>query len=376
MEKLETYSINDMQILIEDKSKPPIELKNAIKKAVFITCEKEKLAKNLREIKFIIEIPAQAIGSALGMAFTIAFVSPEEIKAGKNWIHINTNALDILLDISKLSPEETVPALKGTITHELAHIWNYRKSEYFRIQEELQKKLGVQVKKHIIPESTDLESVRNALLAFLQDLLIEGFAEFYTHAAADKIIPFIPQTFAEIYSAALEKAQELADSWNKFIVKQTKCLKKGEKLPIGDLSILFHKFDTAAYGLGMYMYYTILYLTPGMQMDQVAKMNHLKFISAYETCMKDEGYAPLVITLNSGEGILDYNRMIYQWWQLCMEEKARKIVSEFWNELSLNDLRSKLVAEKIPPKIIKKVLGEIKKKMFKQFGLSVSKSTK
>ena len=67
------------------------------------------------------------------------------------------------------------------------------------------------------------------------------------------------------------------------------------------------------YTIGLHMTYVILYIDNETNLNQVANLTAFKFIKKYESCMKKVNLKP-VVSLTSGEGIIDYKRLVNQIW--------------------------------------------------------------
>lgn len=92
-------------------------------------------------------------------------------------------------------------------------------------------------------------------------------------------------------------------------------------------------WEALKYGLGLHMVYSILFLDHEMTLDLITAFSPFEFVNKYEECMLREGLQP-VISATSGEGVVDYKKMVEQLTAVVKSLEDRK-----QNKLEFKDLK-------------------------------------
>ncbi len=292
--KKDSYNIDGREIVIQNKSKVK-DIKFLIE-VILATCKVEKIAKKFPKITFIIE--EHKSKEQVFMSGS-AWVNSDEIEEGLVIVHLNAN------EIIKNKKEVIKQKLPPVIVHELTHIWHDHTSKVMQKYIKITRKTSEKVRKKIsdiIDEEPDLKEVRTLLIRFIWGTQIEGLADYcrYPYSFEERI-------FQKLYLIAKDKGEKTKELFEKFLINQ-------------DLKRIYEKTTkklaerlVSMYKIGHHMVYSLMYINHEMDIEKVAKLSPYKFVKKYEAAMKLKGLRP-VVSLTRGDGIIDYNRMVSEWW--------------------------------------------------------------
>lgn len=224
-----------------------------------------------------------------------------QIKSGRIRIHIN-NDKDIL--------NKDILTIKKSLLHELTHAWYYRT---FTVANEISKtngRISNFLKKRIRPYIEEFHDLRTSFHEdFAIGILIEGIAVYvselkYENSGLDE------KTFDGLYLDAVTESRHFSIMLNNYLNRRkSNNFSARIFLWINNYGKLIKTLSHASYDIGHHMVQAILYIDKTLTIEDVCNMNHLSFMKKYDACMNLTGKQP-VVSLNSKNGILDYQQML------------------------------------------------------------------
>ncbi len=312
--KKETFYVDSREIIIHLKTKEKIDFLD-LKEKIIDFCKTNSFSKNFPKLTFLIEDKVRDHANA--------WVSDYEIIKGRNIMHFNGKF--VLYDqkmTGKLFPEDT---LLKAMEHEIIHLWHDFKSKQIQKQSGNLAKLSAQINvaqifKIVYPKSLlnkHQENFRLLLANFIINLYIEGLAEYISYLERESL-NFSQRLFNDTYYIELRNIKYVLRVIDQAFNKKYKT----DSTSSTDLFKNISKVLKAkAYSIGSNMVYSILYIDHDMNIDKIAILDIFKFIRKYESCMKKVNLKPLV-SLTSGEGIIDYKILVNQIWIMNKEDKS------------------------------------------------------
>ena len=150
--------------------------------------------------------------------------------------------------------------------------------------------------------SKELKDTRMMLQVFIDKIHYEGIAEFAAKIPSG--LEYSKKEFVVNYLMAKDSAKEFNKLWAIFL-KTTKINLKR------DYQVLSKKFEgnKIPYIIGLHMTHTIKYVFVDVTFQEIAKFSRFKFLKKYEEAMSHGDLKP-ILTRESNEGIIDYNRIL------------------------------------------------------------------
>ncbi len=297
LSKKEKYNINGRKVVIVIKSKG-VDIR-ILKEEILDVMKTYNFPEDFPNITFLIETFKQN-----NRAPASAFVDPDKLKRKKAFIHINTEILTSFKDMNLTKLKELI---SDTLKHEITHIWHDYKSGAIQRQAKVGDRMYKNVYRTLYKEDSIEElynTIRFGLAEFINKLYTEGLAEYktlYTSSNSN-------YEFQNNYRKAKSRAEYTIKELNNIITLITP---KNVSKIIEDVDYITSNGDL--YTIGLHMTYVILYIDNETNLNQVANLTAFKFIKKYESCMKKVNLKP-VVSLTSGEGIIDYKRLVNQIW--------------------------------------------------------------
>jgi len=244
-------------------------------------------------------------------------VNLKEVDKGKSIIHLPLKIL-FLGTKEKGLGINTFNMLKDTCKHEATHLYHFKINKNILLRGRSLKKISKIIKKSTKNINLSVKNVkliknrfvcaRNLLTYFLYGIHIEGIA-YYVEKSSD--YPLNEPTFKMLYSKGLEGIESINGCVIEIVQSALKPPSDFRGKMVGLLSklkgIMSVKSDT--YEIGCHMVYTILYSNSKIDLEKIFNLSHFQFIREYERSCKSLGCQP-VISLNSGNGVFDYNESI------------------------------------------------------------------
>jgi hypothetical protein len=268
-----------------------------------------------------------------------AYINPKEGRV----VHLSgsfiATSLGKISQYDRITGSEKENNFADTIRHELVHLVDGQKQDFIEkkeyhldrlndIQEEEEKKLetiGVEIKRH---RAVSLMDLRSFITAFIHRIRAEGLAKYYEKI--DEIQEneeFFGKTnedkFDKLYSMA-EKAIKPSYGYSEDKNSPKNVLKALEKINEAqepkNIQKLKENIETnllgkiVPYKVGLHVVYTLLYFDDDpfgarLPIQKIISLGPFEMISEYEKRMLKHEKKPL-ITVNSGKGKIDYNRII------------------------------------------------------------------
>jgi len=293
----------------------------------------------LKEIKSIFKRD-DLVG--FGRKFEIVFVSESKAKSSdkensKAWVNlgdVNNGEFRIYINTKKILQKKSEGEMMSqildkdkddyrlgpTLVHEVEHLKQYYETETLerlgmirsRLESKVSKdlvqsisQLKENIKKGKIRSGSAQEEFRSAVMLWLHDCLYEGTAKFSQDQEKGGEHSAITQQNLKYHYLLGEKAAENVQKSliNFFSNPSERQFEKLEKVMKQD-----------KYMIGHHMIFTIIYSKGSLTTEDLHDNSHLEFIKRYEKHCEKLDIEP-VITLNSGEGILDYNQIIQKWYR-------------------------------------------------------------
>ncbi len=248
------------------------------------------------------------------------------------WVYekeIAKKEIVVYLNLLSIIKNKRIKFIDETIIHELIHVLNsfivdFRKrriNQLARLEKVFQSSFM-----EILQTEPGIRDIRQSLLLFLHYLQNEGLAEFYGYYLT-KRIQFNKKHFLRLYERSKKETEFTEKIWINYITgkkltekiwvsyvveKKKRNLKKIEEIE----NKFLEGMHVLSYLVGMHMVYTLIYVNCDLNTKKLAKLSPQKFVKKYETAMKLKGLRP-VVSLTSGDGILDYKRMVAEWWAIA-----------------------------------------------------------
>ncbi len=314
--KKKRYNVDGRKLIVFDESKADDEIKNIIRESFLEVCKNDKIAKNFRVIKLVMQdkfVGMTTFGPTpvfhRGNDVSPAMLFHEELRQNEKMIHINIPKLEELFRYNYHGSASFMKKkICSIIAHELAHIWNFYVSNILSNGRKISGRLSNRISRlmksvHISNEQKEnLEALRVHIHNFKVAIMDEGLAKYY-ELASQKELPFEKSKFDELYVKAKNVSGDLKYMWGHYMGGDKWFESKLFSAITGRTGLYHH--------IGIHVVYTILYADQKISLDEIRKMSYFKFIKKYESCVKKEGQQP-VVSLTSGKGILDYKRMLDQ----------------------------------------------------------------
>ena len=230
-----------------------------------------------------------------------------------------------------LAPFETNKAVfELTILHELTHIYQYTANiaaiRFSKAHEEISHSsyfITEMGKLEVLTPNLIFRNLRIVIRQLFEEFWCEGLAYLFQYAGNEKELLKIAEkpeeSLSDMYYMGTKEAKQFLDIWNIIF----KALGKQDSSTLSDMTDMIKDLRRRSASIGLSMAFTILYesKTP----KEMTDMSPFQFINAYEVSALKLKLKPLV-TLTSGTGLIDYNRMLAQLTALYKQyEKAGKL---------------------------------------------------
>ena len=267
------WSIPDLdgrEVDVVFKAKVPEEDAKRLERLIHLVCKGEKVAKKFVKLKINVVHRKKNVAGWINSAAV----------NGEDTIHLNypfiMNASDAQIYVM--------------ITHEITHLWHSRINNILARKSKYLKRLAKVRKKP--------KGMRDALGIFFHSVAIEGVAEFFSEKSLG--LAFSKANFNEDYDYAVNDVNHLHNVWWKYVIGRKVSREK-----------MMEEIRAVLQGVSFHVVYTIAFAgkKSRIKMEAVANMKHFQIIKEYEKAMDKMGLQP-VISVTSGQGILDYDRML------------------------------------------------------------------
>ncbi len=283
----EKYDIDGREVVIVNKTTTDFSRLGDI---ILLVCRTERMAQHFPKLTFVIKPD-----------FSNPVVNSSEIAVGKAVIEMGGKNVD-----------QNAPSFKqdwnGIIIHELTHLYhNHRSGIIITFR-----KMAGRLRTALTPKITSIElanlaSMRGILFQFSSSLFTEGVARYNEILSHGEIL-FSQELFEQKYETAFEQVNKKTEQ---FLTTLELLKKKNLKQSKIDecLSTLYGFFHGLCYSAGYFMVYTIIFIDHETTFEDILLLKPFEFIKKYEQCMKIKSLQP-VISATSGDGILDYMKML------------------------------------------------------------------
>ncbi len=298
--KQETHIIDGRRvIIIVNSNSKDLKRINLIKAEIMIISQTEDMPKRFPRLTYYLqdELPATRL---------LANHRP----AGLVNADAEKGLFEIFLSINNLTKSDEI---RKVLHHELMHIYQEAKNQLISTNRKQSMKLTAAIKKKLI--SSDLSEVRQHhawirtyLLEFFRALLIEGQARFSEYYFTDGT-PFTPEYLQWTYNVAKKQAENLRLEWSAYSKEAYQDQWKRAKILQPRIAAVYEN----SYVIGFHVIYSLFYFDDNIGLTSTGKMGIFKLIKKYEDLIIKAGYTP-VISATSGLGIIDYKRLIAEWW--------------------------------------------------------------
>lgn len=129
----------------------------------------------------------------------------------------------------------------------------------------------------------------------------------------------VKPVFESSYKYAKTEANKLLGIWEKY--RKELIAGHEKEISVNLFWETLQKLDLEE--IGRHMIFTILFANPEMNLESVVKLRNFKFVKKYEQSVLSLDHKP-VLSVASGRGILDYNRLSHQWWEVSKKRKFLK----------------------------------------------------
>ena len=315
------YTIDGRKITISYEVNLERNLIKILEKEILLFCEAEKIVKQFPHLVFIV---CNLNPKKLDL---IATVSPELAIKGEYVVRLNAPALNaFFVD----APQEIRKLLKLTLTHELTHLWQFSLVPAYTASAKSAKRLLAKIEadqKVLGKNKASIQHLRYFLQEFFHSLCLEGIAVYCSFGEKEGL-PFSEEMFVKTYEHARSKADLLSGELIRMYANLTGKEGVFEKRIISFVNSFIIQIEPFKYDVGLHLVYSIMFLGENMTVEKVIKLKPLEAIKVYEELMITKG-AQLInttwryvtfkkrskplVSLNSGRGILDYNKMLVEW---------------------------------------------------------------
>lgn len=302
-------------------------------------CKRDDITGFGREYEFIFLTPEEV--KEMNPQNPFAFVLNEEAKEGEFKIYVDTQSVI----------EEGEKKFSKVIIHEMEHLKQFYGSEVLgknqRVTEKLKGKasqsvrdsineinnifthrLFAQIPPEIAPKNerhVAVEQFRTLLQNYLQYLLYEGlavYAEEDTSFGKDRKIEMV---LLDKISIPLWTRENLTKS-HELAARRTAGLNNEIEEFFNNpgpekLEEVENKMYNNQYDVGFHLVFTILWVKKDLEREELYNMSHLEFLKLYEKCIEQTGLKP-VISVNSREGLLDYDQKVREWAEIVKNLSA------------------------------------------------------
>ncbi len=191
------------------------------------------------------------------------------------------------------------------IVHEISHLWHFEDKKLFLRQNEAYRKLSIAISKKVKVETSsqkkiNLASSRKYLKEFLLKIILEGFAEVCQRIVMQKLT-FSEPNFEILYGIAEKEVLNINILWKKWIEEAENSL---------TWLTLIQEIESYTKNLiGIHILYSILFMNHNLSLEDLRHLTPFKMVQMYEVIIMQKGKKP-VFSITSGNGILDYRRMV------------------------------------------------------------------
>jgi hypothetical protein len=216
--------------------------------------------------------------------------------------------------------------LYACLTHEITHLWHEYSSKIFSKYHKHYKKISNRnsnrIKLTVISKrSTFIAQLRILFFELFRAFLFEGLAKYCEKFYTKEIKLDDKSYFKKIYGHADSQVGLFSLEWKVFIEVLEN--NRYDKERLNGLLLSFQTLYRSSYIIGYHMVYTIIYTDKNISIEDIAKMNYIKFINTYERCIKLNRFKP-VVSLRSGKGIINYFTLIKETKQIAHKLKLFK----------------------------------------------------
>ncbi|GEM_PF-5595752 len=301
--KKEVHLIEGRRVIIVTKEGVDPAVANKIKVEILAISKTRNAAKLLPKVTYFIYPNAEYSGYA-----TVSFIR-------KNF-EISLNAENLTDSVF----------LRKTLNHELTHLWQEFCARMMTRFRKRSKKLLIKMFRKFKWNFRNIKtldnrlrqgSIRFTLFQFFQMLLYEGQTQF-SETFFDEKLEFTPAYFAYTHKVAQDGAQDVRQKWESYLEN----VQQGELIKEENSYEEFFESSMNAYWIGFHMVYTLCYFED-LDLEMQTKVGIFKFIKRYEKLIANHGLTPIV-SATSGIGILDYKKMVNEWWQTVDGKILRK----------------------------------------------------
>ncbi|MFW6008767.1 MAG: hypothetical protein ACOCP8_05810 [archaeon] len=227
---------------------------------------------------------------------------------------INIDIKDINDYKEKFNTKEYTAELKKVLIHETYHLIHYKKNKAFEKRYKIdESNLDLLSKREFETKSEEI----NLILIRLKDILkffitrtwAEGISEFYEELYNGKLY-FNAEEFNKLYKRSRNSINFFQDEFFKIrkVFKQSKDDDLKRQL-IKLRNLISELTGLSSYTIGKHIFYSIKYLAPQMNDEEILKQDIKSVILLYEELMESNNYKP-IISLYSNKGLFDYKESL------------------------------------------------------------------
>ncbi|PIN86739.1 hypothetical protein COV19_03315 [Candidatus Woesearchaeota archaeon CG10_big_fil_rev_8_21_14_0_10_44_13] len=249
----------------------------------------------------------------------IAEVRSSDVRLGKDRIHFSSDVLKALVAENAAKQGDIgLRKLTNGLYHELTHLLQYKigrlkqmKDANYRIRGKFLTTSSFASFISFFNSDYDIKDLRSHLMNFMQAIMAEGLADYSEEMIRGTDIN--EEFFRDHHRSAEISAQDIKSKWERVLEQHKKKSKSSfdNEVLKSYHSALLRAFEDKRYAMGLHMVDSILQYDKKMSLEKLIRMGYLKFIKIYENSMGRMRLQP-VVSVNSGRGILDYDRMLKQ----------------------------------------------------------------
>ncbi len=289
MSRTETFFLDSRKVTINFRTSA-VEKPKLFIDVILNVCRKHKYALVLPEIVFDIE-------------YEDRFEGPRSDAYGRAYSNLGNPTVELYYkNIIRYRGFLLRHKLKGTIVHEITHLWHNYVYQSIKKANESGLRLVSALphgKRHYT--SLKIEDLRKDFFDLFRYLQIEGIA-VYSEKQMKAKLPLSFLRFNDLMVKAEIETEKVRREYEKFKIAFNSDPKHNPQ-PLMDVLDGMAKYD-----IGVHMVYAIISVHHH-SLEDVAGMQPFEFVKEYETCMAEKKLRPL-FSATSGKGIIDYKRVV------------------------------------------------------------------
>lgn len=378
----DAFTVNGREVRIDYHDKIKDRRRQKINKLIRDICAEDEITGFGRKFEFIFQTDSNLFERQSG---NLGYVKRDEVKDGQLRVYLTPKALKKTANFRK------------TLIHEIEHLKQFYTADILSKNEKINERLREKAEHAIVNSisgleetfeetkisaeeidkytalsswnfrddisrgETYLEEYRGLIQSCLEDFLYEGLATYAgkeygkgLHGKLEKtklgdfVIPVWNKSNLKIsHKMAERKAKSLISTMKSFV-------KNPSKSSLNDIK---DEIRYSKYIIGFHMVYTILIVDKDKKIEDLYDLSHLNFLKLYEESAKEIGMSPIV-SLNSGEGNIDYDKEINRWSKKI--EKLGSDITIFDKKGNITDEKTRRIIALLRKAQEEEVLGHMK----------------